>query len=110
MLERPTSTELVARGHGELNPIRRARAAPAAIHPNDISVATVSIPDGYEIKAFLRGDTLTGYAPEEFEEIGGFYTINDSVFGNQIMATTLQSPYFEDPTVWCRGKLIQSPR
>ena len=109
ILKRPTSTEPMDRGHGELNPIQRARAAPAPIHPNDISVATVGIPDGYEIKAYLRGDTLTGYSPEEFQEVGIFYTINDSVFGNQIMARTLQSPYFEDPSVWCRGKLIQLP-
>ena len=109
ILKRPTSNEPMARGHGELNPIQRARAAPAAVHPNDIFVATVAIPDGYEIKAYLRSDTLTGYSPEEFQEIGVFYTINDSVFGNQIMARTLQSPYFEDPSVWCRGKLTNSP-
>ena len=108
ILSRPTSSNPVVRGHGELNPIQRARAAPTAIHPNDISVASFAIPDGYEIKAYLRGDTLTGFAPEEFQEIGIFYTINDSVFGNQIMARTLQSPYFEDPSVWCRGNLLQS--
>ena len=99
----------LVRGHGELNPIQRARAAPAAIHPKDISVAMFFLPNGYEIKAYLRGDTLTGFAPEEFQEIGIFYTINDSIFGNQIMARTLQSPYFEDPSVWCRGNLLQSP-
>ncbi|HUP77569.1 MAG TPA: hypothetical protein VM260_03340 [Pirellula sp.] len=109
VLKRPTSAQPIARGHGELNPIQRARAAPAAIHPNDIFVASVAIPDGYEIKAYLRSDTLTGYSPEEFQEIGVFYTINDSVFGNQIMARTLQSPYFEDPSVWCRAKLTNSP-
>ena len=109
ILNRPTESKPMARGHGELNPIQRARAAPAAIHPNDISVAMCFIPDGYEIKAYLRGDTLTGFSPEEFQEIGLFYTINDSVFGNQTMARTLQSPYFEDPSVWCRGNLLQSP-
>ncbi len=108
-LNRPTSSNPVARGHGELNPIQRARAAPAAIHPTDISVATFFLPDGYEIKAYLQADTLTGFSPEEFQEIGIFYTINDAVLGNQIMARTLQSPYFEDPSVWCRGNLLQSP-
>ena len=106
ILNRPTKATPVARGHGELSPIQRARSAPTAIHPNDISVATFFQPEGYAIRAYLNGTTLTGYAPEEFQEIGVFYTINDSVFGNQIMARTLQSPYFEDPSVWCRSKLV----
>ncbi len=108
LLNRPTSAQSVVRGHGELNPIQRARAAPATVHPNDIAVATYFHALGYDIKAYLKGDTLTGFSPEEFQEIGIFYTINDSVLGNQIMARTLQSPYFEDPSVWCRGQLLQS--
>ncbi len=107
ILTRPTRSQSVIRGHGELSPIQRARSAPAAVHPQDISVATFFHSAGYDIKAFLKGDTLTGYSPEEFQEIGIFYTINDSVLGNQIMARTLQSPYFEDPSVWCRGQLLQ---
>ncbi len=110
ILNRPTKVLPVVRGHGELNPIQRARSAPAAIHPNDISVATFFHSEGYEIKAFLKGATLTGYSPEEFQEMGIFYTINDGVFGNQIMARTLQSPYFEDPSVWCRCKLVPSTK
>ncbi len=108
ILNRPTKALPVARGHGELNPIQRARSAPAAIHPRDISVAAFLHSESFEIKAFLKGATLTGYSPEEFQEIGVFYTINDAVFGNQIMARTLQSPYFEDPSVWCRCKLLPS--
>ena len=108
LLNRPTSTQPVVRGHGELNPIQRARAAPANVHPSDISVATFFRSDGYDIKAYLKGEALTGFSPEEFQEIGIFYTINDSILGTQIMARTLQSPYFEDPNVWCRGQLLQA--
>ena len=106
ILNRPTSALPVSRAHGELSPIQRARSAPADIHPKDISVATFFNPQGYEIKAYLNGSSLTGYSPEEFQELGVFYTINDSALGNQVMARTLQSPYFEDPSVWCRTKLI----
>ena len=106
IINRPTHSEPMQRGHGELNPIQRARSSPAEVHPSQISVASFFKPDGYEVKVFLPGEVLTGYAPDEFQEIGVFYTINDPVFGNQIMARTLQSPYFEDPSVWCRAKLI----
>ena len=108
ILMRPTRSSPQQRGHGELTPIQRARAAPAEVHPKDISVATFLQPGGYEIKAFLPAETLTGYSPEEFQDVGVFYTINDLMYGNQIMARTLQSPYFEDPSVWCRGKLQQT--
>ena len=108
IVQRPTRSTPEQRGHGELAPIQRARAAPAEVHPKDISVAGYLLPDGYEVKAFLPADTLTGYSPEEFQDVGVFYTINDLVYGNQIMARTLQSPYFEDPSVWCHGKLQQT--
>ena len=107
ILNRPSPSQPELRGHGELAPIQRARAAPTEIHPKDISVGAFHDADGYEIRAFLRADTLTGYSPFEFSDIGFFYTINDSLVGNQIIARTLQSPFFEDPSVWCRAKLLQ---
>ena len=106
ILNRPSSTQML-RGHGELSPIQRARAAPADIHPKDIAVGCLHREFGYEIKAFLRGDTLTGFEPREFQELGVFYVINDATLGSQCMARTRQNPYFEDPSLWCRGKLIQ---
>jgi len=107
ILSRPTQSQPELRGHGELAPIQRARAAPADVHPTDIFVATSYKPDGYEIRAFLRGNSLTGYSPLEFPDIGIFYTINDTLVGTQIIARTLQSSFFEDPSVWCRAKLLQ---
>ena len=106
IVNRPIRSEPIQRGHGELNPIQRARAAPADVHPSQISVASFFQPDGYDIKAYLHGETLTGYAPDEYQDVGVFCTINEPNMGNQVMARTLQSPYFEDPSVWCRAKLI----
>ncbi|MFY8200860.1 MAG: hypothetical protein ACOVLE_09340 [Pirellula staleyi] len=105
-LNRPASTQLV-RGHGELANIQRARDFPAAIHPKNIAVGTLKREFGYEIKAFLNADALTGFEPREFQELGIFYVINDVLLGSQCMARTRQSPFFEDPSLWCRGKLIQ---
>lgn len=105
-LNRPPTTQLV-RGHGELSTIQRARDFPTAIHPSDIAAGTLKREFGYEIKAFLKADTLTGFEPREFQEIGVFYVINDVLLGSQCMARTRQSPFFEDPSLWCRGKLIQ---
>ncbi len=110
ILSRPSLSQPELRGHGELAPIQRARAAPTEIHPTDISVGVFHHTDGYEIRAFLRADTLTGYSPTEFPDIGLFYTINDSLVGSQILARTLQSPFFEDPSLWCRAKLLPSQK
>jgi hypothetical protein len=106
VLGRPKSSQLL-RGHGELSPMQRARAAPSSIHPKDISVGALQREFGYEIKAFLRGDTLTGFEPREFQEVGVFYVINDLMVGSQCMARSRQSPFFEDPSLWCRGRLLQ---
>ncbi len=106
IINRPSRSEPIQPGHGELNPIQRARAAPAEVHPSQISVGAFFQSDGYEIRAFLKGETLTGYAPDEYQEIGVFFTINDPHLGNQVLARTLQSPYFEDPSLWCRARLI----
>ena len=94
------------RGHGELSAIQRARSAPADVHPSQLSVGSFSKSDGYEIKAYIPADALTGYAPDEYQEIGVFYSIHDPNLGNQIMARTMQSPFFEDPSLWCRAKLL----
>lgn len=102
----PTSSQ-IQRGHGELNAMQRARAMPNPVHPKDLAVGALKRDFGFEIKAFLPSDTLTGFDPLEFQEIGVFYVINDGVLGNQFMARSRFSPYFEDPSLWCRGKLIQ---
>jgi hypothetical protein len=105
-LKRPTESEPTQRGHGELVSIQRARASPTEVHPSQISVVSIYQPGGYDIKAYLPSATLTGFAPDEYQDFGIYYTLNDPVFGTQIMARTLQSPYFEDPSVWCRARLI----
>lgn len=108
ILDRPTSASPINRGHGELSPIQRARAAPNPIHPTDIPVATFLQTDGYTIRTFLRSDVLTGFEPQEYQDIGVFYSIDDSLAGSQLLARTRNCPYFEDPSVWCRGKLISN--
>lgn len=105
--ERPTTTESV-RGHGELVALQRARAVPADVHPKDIAVGALLRSFGYEMKIFLPKSAMTGFDPTEFQEVGVFYNFSDVKIGSQCMARTHQSPYFEDPSVWCRGQLIQS--
>lgn len=103
----PTDSSEILKGHGELGAMQRARANPEAVHPKDISVGLLARSFGYELKAFLRADTLTGFDPREFQEIGLFYVLQSQTLGSQCMARSKNSPYFEDPSVWCRGKIIQ---
>jgi hypothetical protein len=103
----PSSSTQLVRGHGELSGVQRARSNPNAIHPKDIFVGSLKRTFGYEIKAFLRGDTLTGFEPREYQEIGLFFVLNDPTNGSQCLARNRQSPFFEDPSLWCRGALIQ---
>lgn len=107
LVERPVSTKCV-RGHGELASISRARSAPRDIHPKDIYVGSLHREFGYEIKAFLRSDTLTGFQPREFPELGFFYVLTDASLGSQCLARNRNVPFFEDPSLWCRATLIAS--
>jgi hypothetical protein len=108
-LENPTSTKLL-RGHGELIELLRARGTPKPIHPKDIVVGILKRQFGYEIKAMLKGSVLTGYQPREYQEIGLFYVVKDESLGAQTMARLPNTPYFEDPSLWCRGQLITPPK
>ena len=103
----PTDSSEIVRGHGELGAMQRARANPDEVHPKDISVGLLSRSFGYELKVFLPSFTLTGFDPREFQEIGLFYVLQSQTLGSQCMARSRNSPYFEDPSVWCRGKIIQ---
>jgi hypothetical protein len=51
---------------------------------------------------------LTGFEPGEYQDIGIFYTVNDLFQGTQLMARTLQCPFYEDPGLWCQGSLQQA--
>ncbi|MEQ1826767.1 MAG: hypothetical protein ABL921_12510 [Pirellula sp.] len=104
LLTRPVSSEL-KRGHGELTPMQRARASPNPVHPNDLLIGTLRREFGYEIKVFIPTESLTGYEPREFQELGLFYVLRDDQLGRQCMARSVHSPFFEDPSLWCRGKL-----
>ncbi len=104
--DRPTSSEPIKRGHGELNAVQRARATPNDVHPSQLSVATSIQKAGYDVKAFIPTDALTGYSPEDYQEIGVFYSLYDPNMGHQLIARTLESKFFEDPTLWCHAKLI----
>lgn len=103
----PNESSEIVKGHGELGIVQRSRATPGPIHPQDISVGLLARSFGYELKAFLRADTLTGFDPREYQEIGLFYVIQSQFLGSQCIARSKSSPYFEDPSVWCRCKVIQ---
>jgi hypothetical protein len=96
----------VQRGHGELNTLHRARVAPAAVHPKDLYAGTLAREFGNEFRAFIPAHAMTGFDPTEYQDLGIFLMATDPNYGQQTVARSIESTYGEDPSQWCRGKLI----
>jgi hypothetical protein len=56
--------------------------------------------NGYLLEAFLPGEVLHGYDPEEHPRLGFFYSIHDEELGEQVLGVGPEFPFWEDPTLW----------
>ncbi|XZE22215.1 hypothetical protein SH449x_002134 [Pirellulaceae bacterium SH449] len=57
-------------------------------------------------RIFIRGAKLYGYNPIEFPEIGFFFCCYGSLNTNIHLARSASSRFQEDPSNWCRVKLV----
>jgi hypothetical protein len=57
-------------------------------------------------RILIRGAKLYGYNPIEFPEIGFFFCCYDSLNTNIHLARSASSRFQEDPSLWCRVKLV----
>ena len=62
--------------------------------------------DGYLLEAFIPADTLTGYNPDEHNQIGFHYVVNDREMGQHVITVGQPFPCDSDPSLWSTLELI----
>jgi hypothetical protein len=72
---------------------------------NDIPFRSTLFKGGYKIEAFLSGNVLGGYHPDEFPKLGVCYSVRDDELGEQSLVIDGDFPYWEDPSLWASLEL-----
>lgn len=55
---------------------------------------------GYIIEAFFHAGMLNGFDPEQFPQLGLFYSVRDFELGEQTLSIPGEFPFWEDPSLW----------
>jgi len=88
--------------------INRAKEHPRPIQSIQLKVLSKKKADGYLLEAFIPGDALTGFDPQEHPRLGFTYAVIDRELGEQTLTVGSPMPYQEDPSLWAtlelRGK------
>lgn len=85
---------------------RALQDAPLA-NPGDIAYRFLIEPTGYQLEAFLPVSALLGYDPEECPTLGMCLQIHDRELGNQILDSSTEFPFAEDPSLWSQLLLVR---
>jgi hypothetical protein len=87
--------------------INRATADAATASAQPIRYRRTS--KGYELRAYIGSDALTGWDPEQYHKMGIFYAVRDEELGEQTLGAANDLPYAEDPTLWSVLELVGRP-
>ena len=63
--------------------------------------------DGYLLEAFISASTLTGYSPDEHNQLGFHYVLSDREMGQHVMTVGEPFPCDSDPSLWSTLELIE---
>ncbi|MFN7877847.1 MAG: hypothetical protein ACK5PB_21190 [Pirellula sp.] len=92
---------------GRNTSIHKCTEDPPKVPDEDLLFQVVPQHDTSELwRVFIRGNKLHGYNPAEFPEIGFFFCMYDTQSSSIHLARTASSRFQEDPSNWCRVKLI----
>jgi hypothetical protein len=104
---RPSSMKDRVQGQGELFSIPRAKEQPPAVNRLDLPFELSLVSETrYRWRCFIKSSAMHGYNPVEFNEIGFSLKVNDPIAAGGGLARGDLAPVFEDPSLWCRGKLV----
>jgi len=92
---------------GQWMPINRAREHPRAIKQGLLQVRAALESDGYALDAFVPGEALTGFDPQEHPRLGFTYALLDRELGEQAFSVGGPLPYTEDPSLWATLELAR---
>ncbi len=87
--------------------IHRTQAKPRAVAPEQLQVIASVKANGYRVDAFIPGDALTGFDPDEHPRLGFQYAVKDRELGTQTFAAGGSLPYDEDPSLWATLELAR---
>jgi len=85
---------------------RALQDAPLATS-NDVPFRYERIKTGYRIEAFLSGNVLSGFDPEQYPRLGVFYSVRDFEKGEQTPGADSDFPFAEDPSLWASLDLVK---
>jgi hypothetical protein len=91
----------------QLLPINRAREQCRPVQPGQIELRSEPRPGGYLLEAFLPGEILTGFDPQEHPRLGFTYAVLDRELGEQTFGVGSPMPYQEDPGLWATLELVR---
>lgn len=87
-------------------PIHRAKGHPNPIELERIKLTSRLLTDGYRLDAFLPGDILTGFAPQEHPSLGFHFVLVDRELGNRYFLVEPPFPQDQDPSLWGTLELV----
>ena len=88
-------------------PINRAKAHPNPIDVNRIKIGCQIANSMYRLDFAIPTDTLTGYEPLEYSQIGFHYYLVDKDLGNRPFLIDAPFPHNEDPSLWASMDLVK---
>jgi hypothetical protein len=62
---------------------------------------------GYRLEAFLSGNVLYGWDPEQNPRLGVYYAVRDFELGEQTPGVGSEFPFAEDPSLWATLELAK---
>ena len=86
--------------------IPRTSEPPAELPAGSITLAARSLPDGWQIDAFLSAAALPGFDPAEIPRLGFFAALVDRRLGAVPCFAPPEHPWDGDPTTWAELDLL----
>ena len=86
--------------------INRAKEDPPSLNQHSAEVRVDLRADGYSLRGFIPGAGLNGWNPDEQRRIGFSYAVIDRELGWQTLASSLELPVAEDPSLWHTLNLV----
>ena len=77
---------------------------------SDVPFRCERIKGGYRIEAFLGGNVLSSFDPEQSPRLGVYYSVRDFELGEQTPGVSTDFPFDEDPSLWATLELVRSEK
>lgn len=87
-------------------PIGRAKEQPRPAPHGGLSILANENKGGYQLTAFIRAESLTGFDPQEHPRLGFSYAVVDRELGWQTFTLGPEYPFMSDPSLWGTLQLV----